>query len=54
MPCDTTAIREDFPVLNRHVAGSQLIYFDNAATTHTPEQVYSIYEDFYTRLSFAR
>ncbi|WP_436930605.1 aminotransferase class V-fold PLP-dependent enzyme [Halosimplex halobium] len=49
MSCDTSSIREDFPILNRDVEGSHLVYLDNAATTQTPEQVYGIYEDFYTR-----
>jgi len=49
MVCDVLSLREDFPILNRDVEDSQLVYFDNAATTQTPEQVYSIYEDFYSR-----
>ena len=33
------SIRNDFPILNSKVKGKQLIYFDNAATTQTPQVV---------------
>ena len=36
---DIDKIRKDFPILNRKVNGKQLIYFDNAATSQTPNQV---------------
>lgn len=49
MPCNTASLREDFPVLDREIDGSPLIYFDNAATTQTPKQVYSVYTDFYSQ-----
>jgi len=49
MAWNPTTLRDDFPVLNREVAGSPLVYLDNAATTQTPEQVYGVYEDFYSR-----
>ena len=32
-------IRRDFPILNRKVAGRQLVYFDNAATSQRPATV---------------
>ncbi|GAB7013073.1 SufS family cysteine desulfurase [Halolamina salina] len=40
-------VREDFPVLDREVNGEPLTYLDNAATTHTPRQVYEVFEEFY-------
>ena len=39
--------REDFPVLQEESNGKQIVYFDNAATTHTPEQVLERIEKFY-------
>jgi len=36
---DVTAIRKDFPILRREVNGKPLVYFDNAATSQTPQQV---------------
>ncbi|WP_121823006.1 SufS family cysteine desulfurase [Halostella salina] len=48
MHCDIPSIREDFPVLDREVADLQLTYFDNAATTQTPKQVYRVFEEFYS------
>jgi len=40
-------IREEFPVLDREVNGEPLTYLDNAATTHTPREVYEVFEEFY-------
>jgi len=47
MTFDAAAIRADFPVLDRRVNGHPLTYLDNAATTHTPRQVYEVFEDLY-------
>ncbi|MFC7095773.1 SufS family cysteine desulfurase [Halobaculum marinum] len=47
MPFDAAAIRDDFPILERRVNGHPLTYLDNAATTHTPKQVYDVFEEFY-------
>ncbi len=41
-------IRKDFPILNRKVNGKPLIYFDNAATSQTPQQVIDVIVDYYT------
>ncbi|WP_299333256.1 aminotransferase class V-fold PLP-dependent enzyme [uncultured Psychroserpens sp.] len=41
-------IREDFPILNREINGKPLIYFDNAATSQTPQQVIDVIVDYYT------
>lgn len=46
---DTAAIRADFPILNRAVNGQPLVYFDNAATSQTPQQVIDVITDYYTR-----
>ena len=40
-------IRKDFPILNRTVNGKPLIYFDNAATSQTPQQVIDFIVDYY-------
>ncbi|KUZ79143.1 family 2A encapsulin nanocompartment cargo protein cysteine desulfurase [Burkholderia ubonensis] len=38
-PFDVNAIRRDFPILQERVNGKQLVWFDNAATTHKPQAV---------------
>lgn len=45
---DITKIREQFPILSRHVSGRPLIYFDNAATSQTPARVVDAIVDVYT------
>lgn len=45
---DIQEIRKDFPILNRKVNGKPLIYFDNAATSQTPQQVIDVIVDYYT------
>lgn len=45
---DITKIREQFPILSRHVSGQPLIYFDNAATSQTPARVVDAIVDVYT------
>lgn len=42
------SIRKDFPILNREVNGKPLIYFDNAATSQTPQQVIDVIVDYYS------
>ncbi len=42
-------IRMDFPILKRKVNGNPLVYFDNAATSQTPQQVIDVIVDYYTR-----
>ncbi|MBC8754382.1 cysteine desulfurase [Kordia sp. YSTF-M3] len=46
---DIQKIRKDFPILNREVNGKPLIYFDNAATSQTPQQVIDCIVDYYSR-----
>ncbi|TBW27879.1 aminotransferase class V-fold PLP-dependent enzyme [Gramella sp. KN1008] len=41
-------IRKDFPILNREVNGYPLVYFDNAATSQTPQQVIDAIADYYS------
>lgn len=41
-------IRKDFPILNRKINGKSLIYFDNAATSQTPQQVIDVIVDYYS------
>jgi cysteine desulfurase/selenocysteine lyase len=40
-------IRADFPILKREVNGKPLVYFDNAATSQTPNQVIDVISDYY-------
>ena len=41
-------IRADFPILNREVHGKKLVYFDNGATSQTPQIVIDTIVDYYT------
>ena len=41
-------IRKDFPILSRKVNGKSLVYFDNAATSQTPQQVINAIVDYYS------
>ncbi|MFL1894492.1 aminotransferase class V-fold PLP-dependent enzyme [Aquimarina sp. 2-A2] len=41
-------IREDFPILKRQVNGKPLVYFDNAATSQTPQVVIDTIVDYYS------
>ncbi len=45
---DIQKIRADFPILNREVNGKPLIYFDNAATSQTPQVVIDAIVDYYS------
>lgn len=45
---DIQIIRKDFPILNRKVNGNPLVYFDNAATSQTPQQVIDVIVDYYS------
>ena len=45
------SIRNDFPILNTKVNGNQLIYFDNAATSQTPNCVINSISDYYKNLN---
>lgn len=41
-------IRKDFPILQQHVNGNPLVYFDNAATTQKPLEVIDAISNYYT------
>lgn len=45
---DVDSIRKDFPILQRQINGKPLIYFDNAATSQTPQQVIDVIVDYYS------
>lgn len=47
VPFDVNAIRRDFPILQERVNGKQLVWFDNAATTHKPQSVIDRISHFY-------
>ena len=46
---DIQKIRADFPILQREVNGQALVYFDNAATSQTPQQVIDVIVDYYSQ-----
>lgn len=46
-PFDVNAVRRDFPILQERVNGRQLVWFDNAATTHKPQSVIDRLAHFY-------
>lgn len=46
-PIDWTAIRGDFPILERKVNGKPLVYFDSANTAQKPRQVIDAVSAFY-------
>ncbi len=48
MAFDVSKIRSDFPILTREVNEKPLVYFDNAATSQTPQQVIDTIVDYYT------
>jgi cysteine desulfurase/selenocysteine lyase len=47
MSFDAAALRDDFPILDREVDGTPLVYLDNAATTQTPSQVSETFQEYY-------
>jgi cysteine desulfurase/selenocysteine lyase len=49
MSFDVTAIRKEFPILDRKLDGKPLIYLDNAATTQKPQCVIDAIVDYYTQ-----
>lgn len=44
---DIERIRQQFPILNREIDGRRLIYFDNTATSQTPQRVVDAIVDMY-------
>lgn len=49
MALDVIKIRKDFPILNREVNGKKLVYFDNAATSQTPQVVMDAITEYYSK-----
>jgi cysteine desulfurase/selenocysteine lyase len=45
---DVSKIRADFPILSRQVNNKPLVYFDNAATSQTPQAVIDVIVDYYS------
>jgi len=45
---DVTAVRKQFPALQRQVKDKPLVYFDNAATTQKPQVVIDALVDYYS------
>ncbi len=48
VPFNVEEIRKDFPILKRKVNGYALVYFDNAATSQTPQKVIDTIVDYYS------
>jgi cysteine desulfurase / selenocysteine lyase len=48
IPLDVDTLRRDFPILSKRVHGKQLIWLDNAATTHKPQAVIDAIARFYS------
>jgi len=48
-PFDVEAVRRDFPALHQTVNGRQLVWLDNAATTHKPQRVIDATSHYYAR-----
>ncbi|WP_139652560.1 aminotransferase class V-fold PLP-dependent enzyme [Raoultibacter phocaeensis] len=44
---DIARVRSDFPILDRKVNRCPLVYLDNAATTHVPDQVLAVIANHY-------
>jgi cysteine desulfurase / selenocysteine lyase len=45
---DVEAVRGDFPILAERIRGRELVYLDNAATTHKPQAVIDRLASFYS------
>ncbi|MBX3420918.1 MAG: cysteine desulfurase [Pirellulaceae bacterium] len=46
---DVASVRSDFPALHQSINGHDLVWFDNAATTHKPQVVIDAMSKFYAR-----
>src|ERR687890_346295 len=44
---DTREVRKDFPILDRRVGETELVYLDNAATSQKPRQVLDTLNEYY-------
>ncbi|MGJ8676580.1 MAG: aminotransferase class V-fold PLP-dependent enzyme [Akkermansiaceae bacterium] len=48
---DPALIRRDFPILHQEINGKPLVYFDNAATSQTPQQVIDASAHYYGNIN---
>ena len=48
-PLDVSAIKKDFPILDREVRGGRLVYLDSANTSQKPRAVLEAMETYYER-----
>lgn len=48
---DIDKVRSDFPILTKKINGNKLVYLDNSATTHKPQQVIDSIVDFYSSMN---
>ena len=48
---DIDRVRSDFPILNKKINGNKLVYLDNSATTHKPQQVIDSIIEFYSSMN---
>ena len=46
---DVTAIKKDFPILEREVHGGRLVYLDSANTSQKPQIVLDTLSEFYSQ-----
>ena len=46
---DVNKVRKDFPILSRKVNGKKIVYFDNAATSQTPNDVINVISEYYKK-----
>ena len=46
---NTEKIRKDFPILGEKVNGNDLVYLDNAATSHKPKEVINSLVEYYEK-----
>lgn len=45
---DVKTIKQDFPILRKKIHGKSLVYLDNAATSHKPQQVIEAISNYYS------
>ncbi len=50
-PFDVEAVRRDFPILSREVAGKPLVYLDSAATSQKPQAVIDALAAYYSGMN---
>ena len=50
-PFDVDAVRRDFPILSREVAGKPLVYLDSAATSQKPQAVIDALAAYYSGMN---